>query len=407
MSQTKPLIELNDKYMPLIQSDARYFVVSGGRGSSKSFSVATYLLLKTFEKDQVILFSRYTMVSAEISVIPEFKSKLEILELEDLFHITNKEIINKLTGSKIIFKGLKTGSKVQTANLKSIEGLTVFVLDEAEELRDEEIFDTINLSIRTKDADNQVILVFNPPTKQHWLYTRWFRDSGVTPGSNITKGNATYIHTTFKDNLEHLSNDFINEMRSLEITNPAKYNNIVLGGFKDKAEGLIITNWELGIFPDVKSEFAIDFGYSNDPSALIECYINHSKKTLHVKERIYHTGIIPSKLSEITKDITGKSLIIADSASPDVIGELANKKCNIIPVKKPQIVERLELLRSYKIIVDPNSKNIIEELNEYCWDPHYPMGDRPIDDFNHAIDAINYYVVYRSRNRKKKRYSIK
>jgi len=359
MSQTKPLIELNDKYMPLIQSDARYFVVSGGRGSSKSFSVATYLLLKTFEKEQVILFSRYTMVSAEISVIPEFKSKLEILELEDLFHITNKEIINKLTGSKIIFKGLKTGSKVQTANLKSIEGLTVFVLDEAEELRDEEIFDTINLSIRTKDADNQVILVFNPPTKQHWLYTRWFRDNGVTPGSNITKDNTTYIHTTFKDNLEHLSNDFINEMRSLEITNPAKYNNIVLGGFKDKAEGLIVTNWELGIFPDVKSEFAIDFGFSNDPSALVECYINHGKKTLYVKERIYHTGIIPSKLAEITKDITGKSLIIADSASPDVIGELANKKCNIIPVKKPQIVERLELLRSYKIIVDPKSKNII------------------------------------------------
>ena len=394
-------IELNEKYTPLVNSSSRYFVVSGGRGSSKSFSIATYLLLKTFEKDQVILFSRYTMVSAEISVIPEFNDKIKTLELEHLFHITNKEIVNKITGSKIIFKGLKTGSKVQTANLKSIEGLTIFVLDEAEELRDEEIFDKINLSIRTKDADNQVILVFNPPTKSHWLYTRWFRDSGVKEGSNITKGNTTYIHTTYLDNIENLSDDFVKEMEDMKLKDPKKYDNVVMGGFKSKADGLIITNWELGIFPkNVKSEFAIDFGFSNDPSALVECYINHGKKTLYVKQRLYKTGIIPSKLSEITKNITGRSLIVADSASPDIIGELANKKCNIVPVKKPKIIQRLELLRDYEIIVDPSSTDIVEEFNEYCWDPHYPMGDRPIDNFNHAIDAINYYVVHRGRKKK-------
>jgi len=402
------LIDLHYKFTPLVESKSRYFIVSGGRGSAKSFSIATYLLLKTFEKGQVILFSRLTMVSASISVIPEFNSKIEALGIESLFHITNNEIINKTSGSRIIFKGLKTGSKIQTANIKSIEGLTIFVLDEAEELNDEELFDKINYSVRSVNADNQVILVFNPPTKKHLLYTRWFKKAGVQPGSNITKGKVTYIHTTYLDNLKNLSQDFIEEMEELKITNPPKYDNIVMGGFRDKAEGLILTNWELGEFPkDVPSEFALDFGFSNDPTALAECYIDHSIKTIYVKGHLYRTGIIPSNLAKIVKEITGHNLIIADSASPDIIAEIRNAGCNITGVKKPKIIDRLELLRDYKIIVDPDSKDIITELNEYCWDPNYPAGDRPIDDFNHYIDGINYYVVHRHRNQRVKRFRIR
>ena len=402
------LIDLHHKYIPLVDAVSRYYIISGGRGSSKSYSIATYLLLKTFEKGQVILFSRLTMVSAEISVIPEFNSKIEDLGLDSVFHITNKEIINKTTGSRIIFKGLKTGSKVQTANIKSIEGLTIFVLDEAEELVDEELFDKINYSVRTKNANNQIILVFNPPTKSHWLYTRWFKKAGVQPGSNLTKGKNTYIHTTYLDNLDHLSEDFAEEMSDMKLTNPTKYNNVVMGGFRDKAEGLILKNWELGKFPlRVDSEFALDFGFSNDPTALAECYIDHAKKELYVKGHLYKTGIIPSELAKIVKDITGNSLIVADSASPDVIAELKSAKCNITGVKKPKIIDRLELLRDYTIVVDPESTNIIEELNNYCWDSNYPLGDRPIDDFNHYIDGINYYVVHRQRNKQIKRFRIR
>ena len=402
------LIDLHYKFTPLVESKSRYFIVSGGRGSAKSFSIATYLLLKTFEKGQVILFSRLTMMSALISVIPEFNSKIEALGIESLFHITNNEIINKTSGSRIIFKGLKTGSKVQTANIKGIEGLTIFVLDEAEELVDEELFNKINFTVRTKNASNQVILVFNPATKSHWLYNRWFKKAGVQPGSNLTKGRNTYIHTTYLDNLENLSQDFIDEMEGMKLTNPAMYNNVVMGGFKDKAEGLILKNWKLGKFPvGVPSEFALDFGFSNDPTALAECHIDHAKKILYVKGHLYKTGIIPSELAKIVKGITGNSLIVADSASPDVIAELKSAKCNITGVKKPKIIDRLELLRDYTIVVDPESKDIIEELNNYCWDSNYPLGDRPIDDFNHYIDGINYYVVHRQRNKQIKRFRIR
>jgi len=106
----------------------------------------------------LILFTRYTLRSATISIIPEFIEKLEALNITADFYITKDEIINKQTGSKILFRGIKTSSGDQTANLKSIQGVTTWVLDEAEELTDENTFDKIDLSVRQKDKGNIVVL---------------------------------------------------------------------------------------------------------------------------------------------------------------------------------------------------------------------------------------------------------
>ena len=166
------MIELNRKY-ELLGESSRYFVVTGGRGSGKSYSVNSLLVALTYEKGHVILFTRYTMASAHISIIPEFIEKLEELDRVEDFHITKDEITNLHTGSKIIFKGIKTSSGDQTANLKSLQGVTTWVLDEAEELVHEDIFDKIDLSIRAKNKDNRVILILNPTTKEHFIYQRF------------------------------------------------------------------------------------------------------------------------------------------------------------------------------------------------------------------------------------------
>jgi len=208
------------------------------------------------------------------------------------------------------------------------------------------------------------------------------------------------------DNYDNLNKDIIKEFEELKIKDYDKYNNIVLGGFKDKAEGLIITNWEVGKFPSVRAEYGLDFGFSNDPSALVKCHIDHAKKLLYVKGLLYQTGIIPSKLATLVSNLCGRDLIIADSASPDIIAELKNGGCNIKPVSKAKIVDRLEIMRDYKIIVDPSSTDIINEFNEYCWDENYALGDRPVDKYNHYVDAINYYILYRHRVKKVSRFRI-
>jgi phage terminase large subunit len=92
------LVRINEKFDTL-GSDSRYFVVTGGRGSAKSFSVTCFLLLLTYESEHTILFTRYTLVSAHISIIPEFIEKIELLDKHSDFHITKDEIINLTTGS--------------------------------------------------------------------------------------------------------------------------------------------------------------------------------------------------------------------------------------------------------------------------------------------------------------------
>ena len=191
------MISINSKYAPITHSDARYFIVTGGRGSGKSFSINLLLVLLTYEKGHTILFTRYTLASAYVSIIPEFIEKLELLNRFNDFYITKDEIRNKHSGSKIIFKGIKTSSGDQTANLKSLQGVTTWIMDEAEELINEDTFDKIDLSVRQLGSKNRVILILNPVTKEHWIYNRFFQDKGIQDGVNTTKGNTTYIHTQY------------------------------------------------------------------------------------------------------------------------------------------------------------------------------------------------------------------
>ena len=130
-------LSLSNKYKVFDSSKSRYFIVTGGRGSGKSFAINTLLLMLTFEAGHNILFTRYTLRAASISIIPEFIEKLDLLDVSHNFKITRDEIINKHNGSKIIFRGIKTSSGDQTANLKSLTGITTWVMDEAEELNDE------------------------------------------------------------------------------------------------------------------------------------------------------------------------------------------------------------------------------------------------------------------------------
>lgn len=226
-------LELIDSYQPLFVNppQTRYFLVTGSRGSGKSYTVNLFLLNLTYEAGHVILFTRYTLVSAFISIIPEFIDKIELLGKQADFEVTQSEIINKVTGSKILFRGIKTSSGVNTANLKSIAGVTTFVLEEAEELIDEDVFDRIDLSVRDKNLPNRVILVMNPSFKSHWVYKRFV--------ANPRNEYCTNIHTTYLDNVQNLSQSFIDQANRVKEENLHRYEHLFLGKWLDDAEGLL------------------------------------------------------------------------------------------------------------------------------------------------------------------------
>lgn len=400
-------IKINSKYN-LLASDSRYFIISGGRGSGKSYSVNSFLLLLTYEVGHIILFTRYTLTSAHISIIPEFIDKIETANLHEDFYITKDEIINKKTGSKIIFRGIKTSSGTQTANLKSIANVTTWILDEAEELVDEDIFDKIDLSIRHQTKQNRVILILNPTTKEHFIYNKFFQSKGVDAGSNIINGDTSYIHTTYNDNIENLSESFLNQIQLTKENNPKKFEHVILGGWLDKAEGVVFTNWSFGSFnPDnLQTSFGQDFGFSIDPTTLIEVAIDKNKKKIYLFEHLYKPKLTTSEISQINKRICGDRLIIADSAEPRLIAEMQNNGCNIKATEKGagSISAGIALMQDYELIVEPSSINIAKELNNYIYSDK--KSGLVIDNFNHAIDAIRYNVFFNLSNPNKGSYFI-
>jgi phage terminase large subunit len=389
-------LNLNKKYQALFNSDSRYYVITGGRGSGKSFATNTFLVLLTYEKGHRILFTRYTMTSAGMSIIPEFIEKLELMGILDQFTVTKTEIINNLTGSSIYFSGIRTSSGDQTAKLKSIQGVSSFVLDEAEELTDEESFDKIDFSIRAKNVKNRCILILNPTTKENWIYQRFFQNRGVPDGFNGTKENITYIHTTYLDNLDHLSESFVKQIEDMKVRRPEKYKHQIMGGWLQRAEGVIFTHWNIGKFnTEIDSIFGLDFGFSVDPSALIEGTIDKTRKIIWFKEHLYKKGLTTSQIYDACIRKVGRNLIVADNSEPRLITELKTKEqgLNIVPTikKKGSILSGIALMQDYQIIIDSNSINLIREFNNYSWKL---TGSIPQDDWNHGIDACRYLCQY-------------
>ena len=393
--------------MPIVDSDSRYFIVSGGRGSGKSFSVNALLVMLTYEQGHTILFTRYTLTSAYISIIPEFIDKLEQFGSIADFHITKDEILNKKTGSKIIFRGIKTSSGDQTANLKSLQGITTWVVDEAEELVDEQKFDTIDLSVRQQGKPNRIILILNPTTKEHFIYRRFFEDRGVQEGSNITKENTTYIHTTYQDNIDNLSKSYIEQIEQMKIRRPEKYKQQMLGSWLNKAEGVIFNNWSVGEFKHIgTSVWGQDYGFAADPSTLVEVNIDSTNKRIYLKECFYLQRLTTSQIAQLNLKHAREGLIIGDSAEPRLLSEIKAKGCNVRPSIKGQgsITYGISLLQDYDIIVSPESTNLIKELNNYRWLER--KSNTPIDNWNHLIDAVRYAVGFQLQNPNRGKYTV-
>ena len=420
-------LKLSEKYEPLFQwleaeKDDPLFsvntvVITGGRYSQKSFGVGTFSGVAAKDHNHRILYTRYTLSSAEDSIIPEFVEKLEILNCEDQFEVKKDRIVGLNNSSKVVFKGIKTSSGNQTASLKSLKDFSIFILEEAEEMPNFSDWDKIKKSIRSLDVRNLSVLLLNPTTKEHWIYKELFEEKGVAEGFNGVVGNVLYIHSTYLDiEREFITDDIWNEYEELRLCyeqyenldsigknncdpklkrKALYYKHTILGGWLDKAEGVIFSNWKIGEFQDNgKTIFGQDFGFSVDPTTLIEVSIFKAQKKIYLRECYYKPKLTTSEISDFNFKYCKQSLIIADSAEPRLIEELKGKGLNINPaVKGPgSVTAGIALMQDYELIIDPESKNIVKELNNYVW--HDKKSDTPIDAWNHSLDAIRYAVSF-------------
>ena len=396
-------------YHPLYEDKDKFIIlVTGGRGSGKSFNASTFIERLTFEMTPLekivhqILYTRYTMVSASMSIIPEMMEKIDLDGTTKYFKTTKTDIVNKMTKSRIMFRGIKTSSGVQTAKLKSIQGITTFVCDEAEEWTSEDEFDKIMLSIRKKGIQNRIIIIMNPCDSNHFIYKKYIEKThklveidGVQVQVS-THPNVLHIHTTYFDNLENLSPEFLKEVEDMKANNPEKYAHVVIGRWADVAEGAVFKKW--GIvkeFPRECKKVGIgqDFGFTNDPSAAVRCGIIDNR--LYVDELFYETDMLSSAIANRLKPFSMK--VFADSQDPRLIQDIKNRGVNIYPVDKfpGSIKAGIDKIKDMEFFVTERSYNLIAELRKYVWDKDKDGNyiNEPIDEYNHLMDAIRYYVL--------------
>lgn len=342
------------------------------------------------------------MSSAEISIIPEFTEKIELLGGLDFFEVKTKDIKCTATGSDILFRGIKTSSGNQTAKLKSIQGVSTFVIDEAEEMTDEASFDKIDLSIRTSNAKNTVILILNPTTKEHWIYQRWFEDHLAhvnIDGYQIpvsTHPDVIHIHTTYLDNLDNLDDSFLDQINRIKQDNPEKYRNIVLGGWLEKAEGVVFENWQIGDFDEsLPYCYGLDFGYSPDPTAMVKVAIDSKKRLMYLDECLYANELSVDQLIEaVQRNIKRqRDLIVCDTNEKRTVAAMAKARLNVSKTVKyaGSIQDGIRKMQDFQIIITPRSTNLKKELNNYVWNDK--KASVPVDDWNHLIDGSRYGAV--------------
>lgn len=233
-----PYIPLLDPSEGALACKTRYCVMTGGRGSGKSFVLSLALALSLRSPGYCVLFTRWTMASAQDSILPEFQEKIALIGGEREYQVKAADIAHA-SGSRIMFRGIKTSAGNQTAKLKSLQGLNVWVLDEAEEMPDEATFDTIDLSIRDRRQRNLVILCLNPAHKRHWIYRRFFERRNIPDGFNGIRDDTTYIHTDYRDNLDNLPENYQDRIRAAKTGNPQRFAHVWRGAWVDEVLGAL------------------------------------------------------------------------------------------------------------------------------------------------------------------------
>lgn len=403
-------------YYPLYENTDKFIIlVTGGRGSGKSYGVSDFVARLTFEYNpekkiaHQILYTRYTMVSAAISIIPEFLEKVELDGTSDFFSKTKTDLVNKMTKSRVMFRGIHTSSGNQTAKLKSIQGCTTFICDEAEEWTNEDEFEKIALSIRTLGLQNRVIIIMNPADSNHWVFKRFIEKTheiryidGV-PVQISTHPNVLHIHTTFLDNLKNLSPQFIQEILAMKRENPERYAHIVIGQWVDVAEGAVFKKFGIvDEFPTYAKCIAraMDFGYSSDPTAIVRCGIIDNR--LYLDELCYKSAMTSGDIiRELrTEEANGDDgFVYSESADPRLVDEISLGGVIIYSVQKGNnsILAGLSKMLDMQIFVTKRSVHLQEELRKYVYAKNKDGAyiNYPEDHDNHLIDAARYYILGR------------
>lgn len=374
-------------YSSLLDYSNRYEVYYGGAGSGKSHFVFQKIVVKALNDKRKVLVIRKvarTLKDSVFQMVLDTLTKFQILELCKVNRTTYT--IDLPNGSQFLFKGIDDGGE----KIKSITNITDIVIEEATELIYDE-FTQLDLRLRANAPNLQVFLMFNPVSKLNWCYKHWFQ--------NGTPPNTKVIQTTYKDN-RFLPQEYISAIEALKEANPTYYNIYALGEFCS-LDKLIFSNWIKGQPPQDRTNLKLlcgmDFGYINDASTFIVSLLDEENRKIYIIDEEYKNGMLNDELAQmIIEKGYAKEVIIADSAEQKSIEEIKRLGVSRIkPAVKGQgsVLQGIQKLQQYQLVVNPLCINVITELQNYSWVKDKKTNEytnEPIDKYNHCIDALRY-----------------
>lgn len=367
----------------------RVRIVQGGTSSSKTFSILPLLInyATTHPNSEISIVSE-SVPHLKRGVIRDFKKIMQWTgNWKEEQYNRSSMTYNFVNGSFIEYFSVDNPSKLRGARRH------ILFVNECNNV-DFESYQ--QLAIRTSKF---IYLDFNP-TGEFWVNTE------LENAKDSQKVILTYLDN---EAAPKAAVDEILKAKAKAETGNKYWKNWfdVYGlGLQGKLSGAIYENWELGKFQTIgKTVLGQDFGFSNDPSTLLKTNIDKKNKIIYVEECFYLTKLTATQLGDLNAKHAGKDLIVADSADPRLIDSL-KQYCNIVPAIKGQgsIVYGIAMIQDYKLVIDPESKNLINELKNYVW--LEKKSQTPISKFDHLLDALRYSVSYQLANPNSGEYHI-
>lgn len=387
------------KYNKFWHFKGRYRVVKGSRASKKSKTTALWYVNNIMKYPGAnLLVIRKTFRTLKDSCFTELKWAINKMEVSEHWKITESPLQMEYlpTGQKIYFRGLDDPLKVTSITV-DVGSLCWMWIEEAYEILNEADFDILDESIRGQVDDGlfkQITLTFNPWNEHHWIKKRFF---DAAPDPDILALTTNYMCNEFLDAADK------KVFETMKENNPRRYAVAGLGNW-GIVDGLVYENWEEKEFnledikkiKGIRSAFGLDFGYTNDPSALFCGMVDLDAKTIYVFDEMYKEGMSNEAIYDnLVKMGYRKERITADSAEPKSIDRL--RELGLSNIKgarkgKDSVNNGIDFIQDFKIIIHPSCVNFLTEISNYTWDKD-KFGkkiNKPIDDFNHLLDAMRY-----------------
>lgn len=374
----------------------RYRVCKGSRASKKSKTTALWFIVNLMKHPAAnLLVIRATYNTLRNSCFTELKWAISRLGVQNWWQINLSplEMTYLPTGQKIYFRGLDDPLKVTSITV-DVGALCWMWIEEAYEIDSEESFNTLDESIRGQVPDGlfkQITITFNPWNEHHWLKKRFFD----TEDEDVLAKTTNYLCNEFLDSAD------IRVFERMKRDNPRRYQVAGLGNW-GMVDGLVYENFreaefELSDLPaTARSFFGLDFGYTNDPTAFWAGMVDEKQRKIWVFDEMYERGMSNEKIAErITEMGYAKEIITADSAEPKSIDRLKTlglRRVRAAEKGKDSVLNGIDRIQDYEIIIHTRCSNFITEIYNYTWqkDKFGRTINKPIDDFNHLMDAMRY-----------------